>query len=393
MIRSNARDTVPESAAEQRRRALLPSGLRDVLDPEAAHEADLISRMMSVFAAHGYDRVRPPLLEFEDSLLEGPGGALAEQTFRLVDPASHRMMGIRPDITPQVARIAATRLTEQEPPLRLSYAGRVMTVRASELRPQREVSQLGIELIGSSALTADAEVMSVAAEALAEVSQTAPSFDLCTPQLVPIVCDGLGLSAPASERARAALDRKDAGALSALDGVDPAGRAVLLGLLESAGPAAHALEALRALPLPPPAQAVLGDVAAVAERVCERAPDLHLTLDPVEFRGAEYQTGISFTIFARDGGELGRGGRYPLGSDTATGMSLFMDTLLGVAVPPPERRAVYIPFECAETEAEKLRGDGWRTVRGLEPAGDARAATRAARCTHVLKGGGPEPVR
>ena len=90
--------------------ALLPAGLRDLLPPEAETEASAVEALMDVFAAHGYQRVKPPLLEFEDSLLAGSGAAVADQTFRLMDPDSQRMMGLRADTTPQVARIATTRL-------------------------------------------------------------------------------------------------------------------------------------------------------------------------------------------------------------------------------------------------------------------------------------------
>ena len=103
---------------------------------------------MEVFAAHGYQRVKPPLLEFEDSLLAGSGAAVAEQTFRLMDPDSQRMMGLRADTTPQVARIATTRLASAPRPLRLSYAGQCLRVRGTQLAPDRQVAQAGIELIG-----------------------------------------------------------------------------------------------------------------------------------------------------------------------------------------------------------------------------------------------------
>src|SRR5208282_3652012 len=90
--------------------ALLPAGLRDLLPPEAEAEAWAVETLMESFARHGYERVKPPLLEFEEGLFAGSGVAVADQTFRLMDPESHRMMGLRADTTPQVARIATTRL-------------------------------------------------------------------------------------------------------------------------------------------------------------------------------------------------------------------------------------------------------------------------------------------
>ncbi len=118
--------------------ALLPAGLSDELPPRAGFEADVIERLMAVFAGYGYERVKPPLVEFEDSLLSGPGEVLTAQTFRLMDPQSHRMMGVRPDMTVQVARVAATRLAGAPRPLRLSYAGEVLHVHGSQLRPERK---------------------------------------------------------------------------------------------------------------------------------------------------------------------------------------------------------------------------------------------------------------
>ncbi|HKF59930.1 MAG TPA: ATP phosphoribosyltransferase regulatory subunit, partial [Dongiaceae bacterium] len=118
--------------------SLLPAGLQDVLPPEAAHEAAVVERLMGVFASNAYERVKPPLVEFEESLLSGPGAAMSTWSFRLMDPVSQRMMALRADMTLQVARIAATRLARQARPLRLSYAGQVLRVRGSDLRPERQ---------------------------------------------------------------------------------------------------------------------------------------------------------------------------------------------------------------------------------------------------------------
>src|ERR1700743_2941241 len=129
-------------------RGLLPAGPRARVPPDAETEAAAVGALMEGFAAHGYQRVKPPLLEFEDSLLAGSGAAVAEQTFRLMDPVSQRMMGLRADTTPQVSRIATTRLAHEPRPLRLSYAGQCLRVRGSQLAPDRQIAQAGIELIG-----------------------------------------------------------------------------------------------------------------------------------------------------------------------------------------------------------------------------------------------------
>src|SRR5579864_688084 len=134
--------------------ALLPQGLRDLLPPDAAIEAGVVARQMAVLAGHGYERVKPPLVEFENNLLAGAGAAMAKETFRLMDPVSQRMIGVRADMTPQVARIAMTRLKNAERPLRLCYAGQVLRVKGGQIRAERQVGQVGAELIGSDAIAA-----------------------------------------------------------------------------------------------------------------------------------------------------------------------------------------------------------------------------------------------
>src|SRR5271157_6399121 len=182
--------------------ALLPAGLRDILPPEAELEARSVEAIMDCFAAHGYERVKPPLLEFEDSLFAGSGAATAEQTFRLMDPESQRMMGLRADTTPQIARLAATRLSASPRPLRLAYAGQCLRVRGTDLEPERQIAQAGIELIGHDAAEADAEIILTAIEALEAAGLSQLSVDLTVPRLVPdLVDDALGPTHPALSRA------------------------------------------------------------------------------------------------------------------------------------------------------------------------------------------------
>src|SRR4029079_8705016 len=116
--------------------ALLPAGLYDLLPPEAEIEAAVTARLMGVLAADGYERVKPPLVEFEETLLAGAGTAMANDTFRTMDPISHRMVGVRADMTPQVARIAATRLAHRPRPLRPSYAGQALRGPGSLMPPE-----------------------------------------------------------------------------------------------------------------------------------------------------------------------------------------------------------------------------------------------------------------
>lgn len=386
---------------ELERKALLPAGLRDILPPDAAFEADLIERLIACFAESGYQRVKPPLVEFEDGLLNSAGGDLSRETFRLMDPVSQRMMGVRPDITPQIARIAGTRLRNEPRPLRLSYAGEVLRVRGTQLRPERQFAQVGAELVGATGAAADAEIVLLATAALARVGVEAMSVDLTIPPLVPALCDGMGVSLGDRTALRRALDRKD------IDAVRQAGGAAaetLCSLLEAAGPAAACLTLLRGLKLPPAAAGERDRVEAVIALLTDAAPGLKLTLDPVENRGFEYHTGVSFSIFAPGvRGELGGGGRYvaaangteagdEIPGEPATGFTLYVDTIMRCVPGPAEERRLYLPADTPAATASGLREKGWITVAGLEPERDNDAAAKRLKCTHVLADGNVCPV-
>ena len=380
-------------------KALLPAGLADKLPPEAAQEAAVIDRLAGCLTAHGYQRVTPPLVEFEDNLLGDAGADMAADTFRIMDPVSQRMMGLRADMTMQVARIAATRLRRQPRPLRLCYAGDVLRVRGSQLRPERQIAQVGAELIGAAAemadIRADAEMIALAAEGLAIIGIDRISVDVGAPTLLRSVFGAHGLDPRGRSDLRDALDRKDRAAVAASGG-DAA--AVLTALLDAAGPADDALAALAAIDLPGEARGDAGRLAEVVGLVRERLPDLMLTVDPVEDRGFAYHTASSFTIFAAGvRGELGRGGRYvaghnSVGDEPGTGFTLFMDSVMRAlpAADPPA--SVFLPAGTAAESGRRLRDEGWVTVAGLEDGVDPAAEARRLGCSHVLRDDAPVPV-
>src|ERR1700722_19517515 len=151
------------------------------------------------------------------------------------------MVALRADMTPQVARIAATRLAHRPRPLRLSYAGQVLRVNGSEVRPERQFGQAGAELIGAEGPAADVEVIAVAAEALLGVGVPNLSVDLTMPTLVPAIAEAFDIAGERRAVLRAALDRKDPTAVAALPG--EAGR-LLSALVSAAGPSSAARAAL-----------------------------------------------------------------------------------------------------------------------------------------------------
>jgi len=375
---------------EVRNTALLPTGLTDALPDQAEAEMSAVRCLMDTFGSWGYRAVKPPLLEFEEGLLTGPGAGLSKQVFRLMDPISQRMMGLRADMTPQIARLAATRLADMPRPLRLCYSGQVLRVRGNQLRPERQFTQAGIELIGADQVTADAEVLRLLVGALRRAGMKNLSVDLTVPALAPLVLRGTGHPDETIALAREALDGKDAGELKAAVGDDPMAHA----LLEAGGLAGPALKKLRSLNLSGTAGQLIDRLDAMVDLMTAAEPDLTLTIDPGEYRGFEYQTGIAFTVFARNvRGELARGGRYDTEhGESAVGATVYLDAMVRALEGRVAVHQVYAPVGTGQPVIDQARADGQRVISGLDDDGDAQDEARRLGCSHIILDGVVRPL-
>ncbi len=345
---------------------LLPTGFRDRLPPEADAQARLVRAMLDAIALFGYERVQPPLAEFEAGMT-GSG----RDRLRFVDPVSGETMAVRADITGQVGRIAASRMAHHPRPVRLSYAGPVVKLKASQLRPEREMMQAGAELIGSDGVAAASEIVAAAIAALKAAGVVGITLDLTMPDLVDVLVPGGD-----SESLRGRLDAKDAAA------VPPE----FAPLIAAAGPFETAIARLRGFDTANRLTQRIDDIAAIAATLPE---DVAVTLDPTERHGFEYQTWFGFSLFA-DGiqGEIGRGGAYRIGDEAAVGFSVYIDPLVDAGLARGERRRLFLPSGTDAATAAKLRSEGWVTVAALVASDTAEAQI----CTHIWRDGVAKPV-
>jgi len=370
---------------------LLPVGLEDSLPASAARITAAMRACLDVLDRHGYDRVRPPLLEFESSLAGRMPGLQTPNMFRFVDPASLRTLALRSDITPQIGRIAATSMKDAARPLRLAYSGDTALIRANQLDPSRGRLQLGAELIGTDTAEAASETVTLAIEALAAAGLTGISVDFTLPDLVDaLTAQDMSLSRENVEAIRRELDTKDAGGLKA------AGGAAYLPLLFATGPFEDAMAKLRDLDAGGVLATRLEGLEAIARRVgamenaignAKETGSARITLDPTERHGFEYQSWFGFTLYAEGvRGSAGRGGTYRIGGseEPASGFTLYLDRLSEGAREPEATPVVYLPIEHDRRAAARLRSEGWRTVAQMGEGEDAKALG----CTHVLEGDG-----
>jgi len=363
---------------------LLPEGLEDRLPQSTAAAARIERAVLAVLDAHGYDRVRPPLIEFMQSIARRMDGVKTRKLFRFVDPKSLRTLALRSDMTPQVGRIAATGLAGKPRPLRLCYSGQVARIAGDQLDPRREALQLGAELIGSDTVAAAAEVVELAIASLEAAGASGISVDFTLPDLVDtLAAEEFPLTDEQVQAVRRKLDAKDAGGLREVGGDS------YLPLLYASGPFEAAIDRLAQLDARGALASRIEGLRQIAARVGGRA---RLTLDPSERHGFEYQTWLGFTLYA-DGvrGTLGRGGTYRIHGteEAATGFSLYPEDLVeAVKADEPRREAVFLPLGYDAAAAAALRADGWRTVAALSDADEPVSLG----CSHCLDGGVARPL-
>jgi ATP phosphoribosyltransferase regulatory subunit len=366
--------------------ALLPEGLRDRLPAQAEASSRVTRALVDAMRAHGYARVSPPLAEFRETL-SGDDDRSGRDLLRFTDPVSQRTLALRPDITRQVGRIATSLLAKAPRPLRLCYAGQVVKLKASQLRPAREMLQVGAELIGSDSVAAAREIVRIAIEALEAAGIGPVTIDFTLPDAVDLLASGpLPLDADL-DAVREELDAKDAGGLARL------GAEAYLPLLNATGPFDEAIAKLRAFDT---SGALADRIAALEEIAAPIRGHATLTLDPTERHGFVYHSWFGFSIFVPGFGDaVGRGGSYfiPVGESSeepAVGFSIYPDSLIdeGLGVESDRDVRIFLPLGHDEDVAAGLRADGWRTVSALSAADKAETLG----CGYILNADGPSKI-
>jgi ATP phosphoribosyltransferase regulatory subunit len=379
--------------------SLLPEGLRDRLPPQAQALSQVNRALLDVMARHGYARVAPPLAEFRETLdgqgddaVGSSGGVEGRDLLRFTDPVSQRTLAIRPDITTQIGRIATTRMAQALRPLRLCYSGQVVKLRASQLRPDREMLQIGAELVGHDSVAAAQEILLLAVESLASAGIGGITIDITMPDLVTVLSErAMPLPPALVPQVRDRLDAKDAGGLMAL-GPDAA---AYLPLIDATGDFDVAAQRLRSVPGGADLAERILRLEALAAALKGAA---RVTLDPTERHGFEYQSWFGFSIFvAGFAGAIGRGGSYAIRHsdgrmEPATGFSIYPDPVIDAGLSQIADagtvQRIFLPLGHDRAVAGRLRSDGWVTVGQM----GQEDTPGGLGCTHRLDGDAILPV-
>ncbi|NDF11840.1 MAG: ATP phosphoribosyltransferase regulatory subunit [Proteobacteria bacterium] len=371
---------------KKKQNTLLPAGFRDSLLSEAEQESYAIAKLLEQFSCYGYRQVKPPMVEFEHSLLTGEGQGMKAQSFRLLDPGSRHMMALRADMTLQIARIAATRIADEPRPLRLSYAGEVFRVQGEGLFADRAITQVGAELIGVSDAAADAEAITLAAQSLEALGVEDIHVDLSLPSLPLVLLESVTKKSQ-QKALLAAIAKKDYDTLGRGGDIGK----TLLALVECAGDSTSALKELARIKLPERAKKLVRELENLIGLLETQLPTTSITVDVLERRGFEFHTGISFALFSSaNTNELGRGGRYLIrasgGDEPATGFTIILNNVLRILPKAKETDSVYAPIGTPAKDIAALRRKGTKVVQGFASANPRTEAKRLGCSSYLDKG-------
>ena len=350
-------------------RWLLPENIADVLPFEARKVEELRRRMLDLFQSYGYELVIPPMLEFRESLLTGTGSDLDLQMFKLVDQLSGRTMGVRADMTPQVARIDA-HLLNRPGVTRLCYAGTTLQTRVTSGMSLREQLQVGAEVYGHAGWEADLEVMTLMLEVLNQAQLGQVTLDLCHASLVTALTADLKMTDDEQQALYQALAAKDAASLKGIVAEWPKEAALsVLGLLELSGEAdAVVAKARQVLPKSAAIEEALTELTRLADSLKTLSSKPKITIDLADLRGYQYHTGVMCSAFVSElPVAVARGGRYDqVGrafgrSRPATGFSLDLLAVARLSKVDARKTAVLAPWsddQSLKAAIAKLREAG-----------------------------------
>ena len=304
---------------------LLPEGFRDSLPELATKEEKVNSTFIKLMQKNGFLLVKPPLLEFESSLFFLLDDNEEANSFRVLDPLSQKMMGIRSDITVQIARISCGSLVELPRPLKVCYSGEILRVKNNSLNLSRQATQIGSEIIGIGQNQCENEIISLMIESLKILRIKNFFLNFTMPTLISAIIKDFKLSKSDLEFVRDRFNNKNS---DGLEKISKQLKNISNGLIDSVGDASLNLKKLRKIKLTKNIKYEIENFIKITSGIIKDFPNLQILIDPLEIDDSNYHTGIAFKVFSENLKELFSGGNYKVSNENCIGFSGFTESLL-----------------------------------------------------------------
>lgn len=354
---------------------LLPAGFGDLINIEARINQEVSSKLLTKFQNFGYDLVKTPLLEFEQTLKNYQ--KLNEQSFHIPDISSGKNLIFRNDITIQIARLVSTRLKDQTLPLRLCYLGDILKVVSTDLHSHRQITQAGIELIGNNSVKAVEEVLEVSLKALEFVEVKDLTIEFCLPKFLDLLLEELQIKDP--ELLKKAIEEKNVSKIKELG--QEFGQ-VLINLVLEIKNFTQIQKELGKLPIPAELKNKLTDLDKIIKEVTKKFPEMTILVNIFSDLEFLYHEDVGFTVFAKKSFyPILRGGKYEINEELpAVGATIYVNHLRKIllAEKREEPLRILLPSGIEDSQIEELQQKNYITVRSLSDKQDPESLKNEA---------------
>ena len=343
---------------------LLPEGFRDSLPDLAGKEFEISSAFLNLMNKNGYFLIKPPLLEFESSLFFLTNEKDNIDSFRLLDPISQKMMGIRPDITLQVARIACGSLQESPRPLRLCYSGEILKANNNGLNLSRQITQIGSEIIGIENNFCEKEIIDLIIETLKKLKIKKFFINFTMPTLIESLSKDFKLTKNDLDFVKEKYKNKNH---IGIKKISKKLELISKALLSAVGLVETNIKNLKKIKFPKNTQIEIDNFIKIVDKIKKKFPSLDLYMDPLEIDGSNYHTGLAFKVFSENLKELFTGGNYKVFSENCIGFSGYVENLVKESLLRVDNlKKIFVNEDLSDSFKKSLQNRGFIVIKAIK---------------------------
>ena len=343
---------------------LLPEGFRDSLPDLAGKEYLISSSFLNLMKKNGYLLIKPPLLEFERSLFFLTPEKDNIDSFRLLDPVSQKMMGIRPDITLQVARLACGSLDESPRPLRLCYSGEILKAYNNGLNLSRQITQIGSEIIGIGNNFCEKELIDLIIEILKKLKIKKFFINFTMPTLIQSLSKDFNLSRDELDFVKEKYQNKNH---KGIEKISKNLEEISKELLSIVGLVEANIKKLKKIDFPKHTQIEINNFIKVIDKIRKKFPNLNLYMDPLEIDGSDYHTGLAFKVFSENLKELFTGGNYKVFKENCIGFSGYVENLVKESLLRVDNmKKIFVNEDLSDNLKKNLQKKGFIVIKAIK---------------------------
>ena len=363
---------------------LLPEGFRDSLPDMAGKEYLISSSFLNLMKKNGYLLINPPLLEFERSLFFLTPEKDNIDSFRLLDPVSQKMMGIRPDITLQVARLACGSLNESPRPLRLCYSGEILKAYNNGLNLSRQITQIGSEIIGIGDNFCEKELIDLIIEILKKLKIKKFFINFTMPTLIQSLSKDFNLTRDELDFVKEKYQNKNH---KCLEKISKNLEEISQELLSIVGLVEANIKKLKKINFPKLTQIEINNFIKVIDKIRKKFPNLNLYMDPLEIDGSDYHTGLAFKVFSENLKELFTGGNYKVFKENCIGFSGYVENLVKESLLRVDNmKKIFVNEDLSDNLKKNLQKKGFIVIKAIKKLNinQIKRSARIHRCEFYL---------